>query len=163
MNIQRGLFRLWLVMSLFWVIGVGVVGSGYIKSDKWWKGDEWWEKDPLAFLPVRCEDARGTVNVDYEKLDAFEPWNQYRTPSTACYFTIEKLRAPFPEYKDQSREEISRKLYDRIGWAPAFDGDRYEHTKIVSAVATIPPLLLLIIGGLIGWALAGFKSSAKTS
>ncbi|MBB3388930.1 hypothetical protein FHT82_001653 [Rhizobium sp. BK275] len=161
MNIKRGLFRLWLVLSLFWVIGAGVVGSGSIKSDKWWKGDEWWEKAEPSFLPVRCEDARGTINVDYEKLDAFEPWNQYRNPSTACYFTIEKFRALFPEYKDQSREEISKKLYDRIGWEPVFDGDRYEHTKIVAAVAFGPPLVLLIIGGLIGWAFAGFKPSTR--
>jgi len=35
--------------------------------------------------------------------------------------------------------------------------------KIIGSLAIVPPLILLIIGGLIGWALAGFKSSTKTS
>lgn len=161
MNIKRGLLRLWLVLSLFWVSIVGIFGIDHVKSDKWWKGEEWWEKDPIAFLPVACTDARGVQNVDYEKLDAFEPWNRYRTPSSACYYTHDKFKIMFPEYKDTPFGEISNTLYQKIGWSPKFDGDRFEQTKIVIAVAFLPPLLLLIIGSLVGWALAGFRTSEK--
>jgi hypothetical protein len=161
MNIKRGLFRLWLVFSIFWIAGVGLLGADTIKADKWWKGNEWWEDPPLAFLPVQCGDARGVKDKDYEAQQAFEPWNIYRTPSTACFYTVENFRRLFPEYKDLSREDLSKKLYAKLDWAPAFDGDRFEHTKTVTSAALIPPLATLLCGSLIFWAFAGFSSKSE--
>ncbi|MGO8657189.1 hypothetical protein ACC771_16400, partial [Rhizobium ruizarguesonis] len=86
---------------------------------------------------------------------------RYRSPSSACFYTVENFRVQFPEYKDLSREDVSKKLYATLNWAPVFDGDRFEHTKIVTGTALIPPVALLIIGCLIFWAFSGFSSKRR--
>lgn len=160
MNIRRGLFRVWLVLSLFWVAVVGWVGMDTITSDRWLKGPEPWEKEDVMFLPVRCENARGTPPGDYEKLEAFEPWNRYRGAVEACYYTEEKFRANFPEYADLSRKDVSTRLYKQIGWEPVYDGDKFAKTKHVASIALLPPLALLIIGSMIAWAVSGFRRAS---
>ncbi|MDI7862374.1 hypothetical protein MRS76_10430 [Rhizobiaceae bacterium n13] len=128
-----------------------------IQRDRWIAGDPWWEADALADLPVRCEEARGAVNVDYRIEDAAEPWNRYRTPSQACWYDEAKFRALWPEYTDLKHEDLSRKLYQSLGWSPEFDGDRFERTKMAALFALVPPLFLLVIGAALAWAFSGFR------
>ncbi|NEI11057.1 hypothetical protein GR220_03490 [Rhizobium leguminosarum] len=154
MNIKRGLFRLWVALSLLWVIGVGVVEWSNVTSDQAWGGQPWLA-DPIAAFPVLCSEARGTSGVDYQVKAAFEPWNQYRDNKQACWYDAAKFRQTWPEYKDLSDNEVIDKLYDSLDWYhPSLDP--LYNTKIVLMKAFIPPVVIFLIVSLFVWAFAGF-------
>ena len=158
MNIKRGLFRSWVVVSLLWVAVTSPIVVGMASGDKWLKGSEWWETEPLNLLPVRCEDARGQAGTDYQRTVAFEPWNRFRSPGEACFYTLENLRSLWPEYASIERSDASKALYDKIGWSAVFEGDRFEGTKTAALIAVAPPIAMLLLGLLVMWAVAGFRN-----
>ncbi|WP_160010717.1 hypothetical protein [Rhizobium sp. 18055] len=162
MNIKRGLFRLWIVVSFLWVAAVGFMGWQEISKDRWWIGNPWYEADLIADLPVRCEQARGAKGTDYAVRHAAEPWNRYRDPPQACWYTEDRFRALWPEYKDLAFATVSADLYRTLGWSPRFDGDRFLRTRPIAYFAFIPPLVVMIIGCLFVWAVSGFARQ-KTS
>ena len=161
MDVRRVLYRIWIVVSLSWVTAVIALGWGEIKKDRWITGTPWSESSALAALPVRCEDARGAIDVDYKVKPASEPWNRYRTPSSACWYDEARLRALWPEHADLKHFDLSRQLYKSLGWSPTFEGDDYERTKTVALLALLPPAFLLLAGSLVVWAFAGFRSPVK--
>jgi hypothetical protein len=154
MNIKRGLFRLWVVLTLLWVVGVAFVGGGNITSDTAWGGQPWLA-DPIAAFPVLCSDYRGKQGADFQVKRAFEPWNEYRQPSQACWYDAAKFRQLWPEYKDLSDNEVMDKLYTRLDWYHA-SFDPLYNTKVVLMKALIPPAVIFVIGFLFVWAFSGF-------
>ncbi|MBN9033816.1 MAG: hypothetical protein BGO05_09875 [Rhizobiales bacterium 63-7] len=159
MNIKRGLFRSWVVVSLLWLAVTSPLVVGMASGDKWVKGSEWWEKEPLNLLPVRCEEAKGQAGSDYQIAAAFEPWNKFREPGQACFYTLEHFRAFWPEYENMDKAAVSKALYSKIGWSMVFDGDRFENTKTAAMIAIVPPVAIYLIGLLVMWAVAGFRKS----
>lgn len=125
---------------MLWIVLVGVFSYDKVMTDRGWAGDPWWEGDRVAELLVRCENARGAANVDYHVADAAEPWNRYRTPSNACWYNEDRLKALWPGHVDKDRTALSGKLHQTLGWSFKFDGDRFEHTKIAASVDLLPPL-----------------------
>lgn len=101
MNLRRGTFRLWLVLSALSVIVVAVIEFPSIRdefrhvqsekelSDKW----GWAE-----LLPADCAIARGKLNTDYT-----------RDKDGQCWYEMPKFRALFPEYKDLKDDDLRSK------------------------------------------------------
>lgn len=161
MNIKRGLFRLWIVVSFLWVVLIVGLSWSDIRRDRWLAEEAWWDSDPLADLPVRCEEARGSATIDYRIEDAPEPWNRVREPSKACWYSEERFRTLWPEYSVLEHVDLSLKLYRSLGWEPEFARDPFDHTKRAAAFALIPPIAMLFVGSLFVWALSGFRSAAS--
>ncbi|PDT05137.1 hypothetical protein CO666_05770 [Rhizobium chutanense] len=152
MNIKRGLFRLWLVLSIIWIAVFVFISWDSIERDEWWSGDP----DIYADLPVPCGKARGTEGKDYSQRLAPEPWNTVRNPGSACWYPERKFRALFPFYNGNSHGKVSKMLYDELGWEPAEGGDKFLRTKPVVLAALLPPLLVLAVGSALVWAFSGF-------
>jgi hypothetical protein len=106
MNIRRGFFRLWICISVCWILASG-----------------WVLRDDLYFG---------------------EPWTMTRSD---CPSDIDKTR-PLSEWTDQEIECVLSTHY----WA-----NRWEAAKTVF----LPPLGLLVLGGLIGWIIQGFRPKSK--
>ncbi|MBY5440666.1 hypothetical protein [Rhizobium leguminosarum] len=153
MNIRRGFFRLWLVLSVIWIVAVGLIGWEPIRRDQWWSADP----NPFADSPVRCENATGTANVDYTRRNAPEPWNAYRTPGYACWYPEGRFRTLFPSYNAVSHAKLTEMLYQNLGWEQATDSDKFIRTKPVALFAFVPPVASLIIGAAFVWAFSGFS------
>ncbi|MBB3446425.1 hypothetical protein [Rhizobium sp. BK379] len=152
MNIKRGLFRLWLVLSVLWIVAVGFMSWESIQRDEWWSGDP----NVFADLPVHCENASGSADVDYYRREAPEPWNAYRTPGSACWYSEHRFRQLFPSYNSISHAKLSEMLYQNLGWEMARSSDKYDRTKSAAMTAFIPPAFTFVIGAALVWAFSGF-------
>jgi hypothetical protein len=115
MNWRRGLFRLWIVGSVLFVIAVAVVRYREIK--------EQFENTGLQHLPgeilvpQRCSEARGVVGTDYMRVQ--EPWIWWEVED--CWYDLSKFRPLYSEFKNVSDEELIRKLYTaHAGASPIF-------------------------------------------
>ncbi|MBX5001456.1 hypothetical protein [Rhizobium lentis] len=106
-----------------------------VRRDEWWSGDP----DIYADLPVRCENVKGTADVDYALREAPEPWNAYRTPGFACWYTEHRFRQLFPSYASISHAKLGEMLYENLGWESVKDRDKFERTKPLLMGAFLPP------------------------
>lgn len=151
---------MWVVLTLFWVGFVGFMSWEDVQKDRAWISNPWWENAPLASLPVKCEDARGTKGKDYFIKDAPEPWNRYRNISGACWYDSARFRALWPEYADLDDNALESRLYTSLGWTMDEDRDPLFSTKKAALIALVPPVVLLLFGFLMMWMLAGFRKTA---
>jgi hypothetical protein len=99
-------------------------------------------------IPVECANARGhegelKENADYEQIDAM------------CWYALSTLRRLFPEYNDMSDESLIVNVYARA--------DRSEFLPYLQSfifLAVLIPLVVLVLGAALAWALRGFQSTA---
>lgn len=147
MNLARGLFRLWLVVSVMWIVGVGSLATFDLarKYDR----NAPWVNDPVLY-PVACDKARGVKGIDYEGGTVIEgPWDRY-----TCWYSIESIRRLYPEYTDVSDATLGQRLYEVAGrplqsW--------WSNTLPYLFAALAPPAAVLAVGSALAWAVAGFR------
>jgi hypothetical protein len=149
MNWRRGLFRLWLVFSILFVIGTAAVFYRDVRSEfeetaRTWPGH--------LLVPVACSDARGKAGIDYEVFD---------DPSTTikCWYQVPKLRTLYPEYNDLTNDDLSNRLYKKAGLAMKETAAPWTSVLKVIAIAIGGPLIILVVGAALMWSLAGFAVS----
>jgi hypothetical protein len=150
MNLRKGTFRLWLVLSVLFVIGVDGVEYGSIHDEFRNAYTDW---DAVAskyggstLVPVDCTKAIGKIETDYTRRD-----------DGLCWYDMVKFRPLYPEYKNLSDKELSKRLYDKAG-QPLTEFHPWIKLGKVVAFALAVPLFVLGIGSSLFWALAGFKS-----
>jgi hypothetical protein len=156
MNVRRGFFRLWLVFSFLFAMATFAISFKYIKGEF----DQLSLKETISRLapmePVDCSLARGTEGADYIKnLDPYA--------SSACWYEMPKFRKLFPEYADLTNDQLSEKLYPKVGlpltkWD---DPSPIRTILIVIGIAIGVPALVLALGITFGWAFAGFFEDKK--
>ncbi|TYL84519.1 hypothetical protein FXB40_44785 [Bradyrhizobium rifense] len=153
MNFGRGFFRVWIILSALFAMGVAVVSYQDVKEE--------FEKASLDFsqvgtlmLPVDCREARGKSGADYTAPD--RPWNTY-TATPNCWYKLPDFRRLYPEYRDRSETALSDKLYSKAGivLSPARP---WRALGMALAIALAVPLFVLIVGAALGWAFSGFRS-----
>lgn len=65
----------------------------------------------------------------------------------------------YPEYNDLSDKELSSKLYKNVGIIPTHDLPNFWMTLLLfAAIAFGVPIIVLILGAALAWALSGFKA-----
>ncbi len=109
MNIRRGLFRVWLVASVLFVLCIAGFSYNGIRQEFKNASTDWdaevrkW--GGYMLLPVDCSAARGTSGASYEvgKDDGL------------CWYKVEEFRRLYPEYKDVQNGSLSEKLYAKVG------------------------------------------------
>jgi len=136
-NIRRGLFRLWVVASLLFLIWLGWLSYDEIRSEF---------KYASLGLPADCGKARGSSGKDYEE------------DGGLCWYDQSKFRKLFPEYKDLSDEDLSDKLYAGTG-LPHRPARPWAKLLGTLGFATGVPLAALALGWSLIWALSGFCRS----
>jgi hypothetical protein len=155
MNLRRGFFRLWLVFSAFFIIGTGVVSFPDVKSEfKKAAADaaakaELKAQDFVLDVPVACSDARGKIGDDYEVRD------------NNCWYSINKFRPLYPEYKDLTEDQVSDRLYEKAGFPIIPPASPWTLVSKVISIAIGVPLIVLAIVSALGWSFAGFSNERK--
>ena len=158
MNWSRGLFRLWLVGALLWMAIVGIATWPQIRG-AFSKAEEakQWDAVGTTMLPVNCKAAKGNEGTDFKKEEA-GPWVDFRPDPTVrlCWYEAPKFRPLFPEYADLSDRELADKLYAAAN-LPISTPHPWSDLASTIAAALGPPVLVLVLGGALLWALTGFK------
>ena len=162
-NWRRGLFRLWVVVSLVFVIAVAAISYSEIKA----QFDsialmKWADENSVRVVPVLCGEARGIAGTDFTTKSGQDPgpWDRYANPNPFdnCWYAMPKFRRLYPEYNDLSDKELSSKLYAKHG-IPLHDlPNPWTTTLRYSAIAFGIPLALLVLGTALGWAFSGFAA-----
>lgn len=165
MNIKRGLFRLWLALSLLWVLGVGAMGYDQIAKDTYFKPPFKLPEGFISLVPMLCGQARGEAGKDYTTKENQKPgpWDAYAKPNPfdECWYELPAFRRLWPEYNDMKDDALEAKLYEMAGH-PLTIIDPLAASKRVALFAFIPPIALLLLGSLFVWVIVGF-GRPKTS
>ena len=157
MNIKRGLFRIWVLLTVFFVLAMVGIGYGEVVQQLERQAEETYvneHKTPL--LPVVCYKARGQHGADYQWPPGRESQEDYRS----CWYELTAFRRNFPEYGDipdaalveKTRKEAYFGVYPSHPWTVAGQ-------FLLAAVAI--PLGILLVGSAIYWALAGFARNPQ--
>jgi hypothetical protein len=154
MNWRRGLFRLWIVGSALFVIAVAYVSYGDIKKEFEASAlQRYLEANSKLMVPVRCGQARGVVGTDYERNPGFEP-----NEVDSCWYGMAKFRPLYPEYKDLSDKELSRRLYAEHGVPTRELPNPWVTLGTWAAIGFGIPLVVLVFGSSLVWAFSGFAA-----
>jgi peptidoglycan/LPS O-acetylase OafA/YrhL len=151
MNIRRGLFRTWVVLSVLFIIVVAIFGWRTVEDEFQKAAFLELIKGDITLVPLFCEDARGKLNEDY----TLEPGRTYVLPKEKCWYEMPKLRALYPEFKAMTDDELVDKTYKKVG-QKLTPVEPWWTVASLSAFALAIPLLFLALGSAIYWALAGF-------
>jgi hypothetical protein len=167
MNFRRGLFRIWLVLSVLFVIAVVVMSYDNMKKAfdqaalmAMVKGDQ-------IIMPVFCGKARGVAGTDYTTKENQNPgpWDTYAKPNPfdLCYYmSVPDYRRLFPEFASMPEDALVKKAYADAG-TPTRDIPNPWVTLLgLIAWALAVPLIVLAIGSAIFWAFAGFRRNLGT-
>lgn len=182
LNWRQGFFRFWVIGSALFVVAVAAINYGDIKAQ--FEASAFkkvWEQDELA-VPIRCKNARGTAGTDFQLglFDDLIPATRRETrpvnPSDYCWYAISKFRLLYPEFKNLSDKGLASKRYvDLPPPPPGFVVERSRDDELIDAegenadphpwllllrLATIAfgiPLIVLILGACLAWALSGFR------
>jgi hypothetical protein len=145
MNFKQGFFRIWVVGSVVFAGAVGVSGYEKVAAEFERAGQHF---PGILMVPVNCRDARGTAKEDYTTgLDG--PW---------CWYQIDALRRLYPEYNDLSDDSVGDRLYKKASIAtnPAAP---WKVLGNMLLIAIGVPLLVLLLGAALAWALSGFTAA----
>ncbi|PST19506.1 hypothetical protein C7U61_13450 [Rhizobium sp. JAB6] len=157
MNIKRGLFRLWLVLS--------VIFAGLVFLITWSSMRAEFDRAALTkyvananapvVVPVMCGEARGTANVDYTTEKRLAKPNPY----DICWYDIPKYRTFYPEDSALSDTDLS----DRLHWQMNIPINHLKPPHPWNNLARIVslafgfPLAVLLLGWWFMWAFSGFS------
>jgi hypothetical protein len=165
MNWRRGLFRLWIVGTTLFVLAIAFISYGDIKQQfKDIALQARIDRDKAEFIvPQLCGDARGVAGTDYAtefRKEGPGPWDAYAKPNPFdnCWYDMSKFRPLYPEYKDVSDEELSRKLLTEHGIPIRDPPNPWLTLGSWVSIALGIPLVVLILGASLSWAFAGFSA-----
>ena len=128
LRVARGLFRLWLILSVLWIGGVGVV--------TWWT----WT------LPA--------VPLVHGQIETGSDGKQYRYDATVNkWLPVTEPSAP----RDNPPPSASEVLEADKHFAGLLAEARRSEILYASAVALVPPALVLALGSALVWAFRGFR------
>ena len=117
MNYRRGLFRLWVILTVLWVGGIAI---------------SVWQYASAEYRSI----------ADYQAAYAkMGPWERHRDPVSLAQMN--------------DREMIARYDYLKGDRAPEFNPSPWLVEG--AGVALLPPLALLALGTVLGWAFSGFR------
>ena len=163
MNIGRGLFRAWLLISILWITAAGLIAYGTV-ADTIHGG----------FQPTLIMK-KGTTQEQVEKIDFGKPFYEFGVSPVQLNSTIvfsrdqisqsvlsQYIDVEFPDgsrlyipagYSEADKNYISKQFWDQRWnrWASA--------GGMIAAWALIPCILLFILGYSLLWVGRGFRSA----
>ncbi|MGR9413693.1 hypothetical protein [Rhizobium leguminosarum] len=157
MNIKRGLFRLWLVLSIMFAGAVGIVTVPGIIADFRSASLQKSMSNDTLMVPIICDQARGTLKTDYSPEGSQTDVNPFDT----CWYELPKFRTLYPEYKDLTDDDLSDRLYEKLNLPINHNPAPQPWLTLARAIAFAVggPLSVLVIGGAFVWAFSGFSRS----
>lgn len=153
MNLRRGLFRIWLLFSVLFVLSVGWSSVEVIQKEI--RPKVTLPRGYELMLPAECSTARGRETTDYTRLKSDE----------FCWYELSRFRALYPEYIDLQDDQVLEMMYNR---AREIDPKRPKfelkdppfpwNTLFVSIGWMLGiPLIILVLGRALIWVVDGFR------
>ncbi|MEZ5781183.1 MAG: hypothetical protein R3D70_05990 [Rhizobiaceae bacterium] len=158
MNLRRGLFRTWIVLTILWIGAALFISWPTVVRDLAFSSPPRSAEDFVTLIPVPCGEVRGQPS-DYSRM---EPGFSTAGAREGCYYEEPRLRELWPEYAAMTEDELIEVMHGKLGWTLP-EIDPYEHTKRAALLALVPPVALLILGSLIIWAGAGYRRDSQGS
>ncbi|MEA2916059.1 MAG: hypothetical protein QOJ15_8140 [Bradyrhizobium sp.] len=144
MNWKRGLFRLWAVAAVLWIVGTMWLQWREIRCD--------WEPSRQGCNASDQWAVVAQTPIDLSKL------------SDAQVRALHDAGGDFTKLTDEMRKSILTSLGAGGGWQadPIVSTAPPRYDKLMNDAGPIlgPPLLLLLVGGLLYWAIRGFRRAA---
>jgi hypothetical protein len=155
MNWRRGLFRVWVALSILFAVTVIVVGYPEVKTafERAHAAGHPAKFDPskgvTLMVPVPCSAARGTKGMDYETFSS----------GPGCWYEMPVFRRLYPEYRDLDDDALADRLYGKVPGSRDIPLPPKPWTVIGKLVAIIMggPAVLLLVGLSVGWIVRGFR------
>jgi hypothetical protein len=151
LDFRRGLFRLWLVLSVLFAgavifVGYGAVALEFEKQRQIgaFAGDE-------TLVPTSCAGARGTLDKDFSRIEGGND------PPDTCWYDLKVYRRFYPEFATETDAQVEHRLYEALQMPLAPEPTPWLTLLTVLGVAFGGPLLVLVVGAAIYWAVTGFK------
>jgi hypothetical protein len=154
LNWRRGCFRLWIVGSALFFAAVVAINFSEIKTQLGNLDSLDWTGFRTRLIPTLCSEARGAMGKDFTL--------RADTPDT-CWYELPSFRLRYPELSDRSDAELEAKLYAAVGRPVPLERPAYSWMPLLNwaGIAVGVPLVVLILGAILGWALSGFKASTS--
>jgi hypothetical protein len=151
MNIRRGMFRLWVIASILFVIGVGAISYSSIREEFRYANidanAEYKKYGGYLVVPADCAGARGVAGTDYNRSQK----------DGLCWYAIDNFRRLNPEYKNLNDEDLSNRLYEKAG-QPIEHLHPWRKVMETASIAFGVPLVVLALGYSLLWVFAGFRA-----
>jgi hypothetical protein len=151
-NLRRGFYRIWVALSVLWLIIVIAFSYEQIISP--------YIEPRVYVLP--------NGNSDFYKLD--NPFDQFDTDfknahSVEVQFPNDVILFPAKEIPKAVLEAQGPSFYEHYSKPREAELNvaRWKTVELSSTVAFLPPLALLLFGLVIGWIARGFKVGAPHS
>ena len=149
MNVRQGMFRLWVVLSAVFVLGVVVASYSSIIQEFRFASQDW---DAVfkeyggsgSLIPVDCGQALGVLSTDYSQSDG------------ECWYVKDAFRNLYPEYKDLNDHDLNERLYAKAG-RPLKHFHPWVKVGEAVGVAFGVPLAVLVLGFSLMWVGSGFS------
>lgn len=154
---SKGFFRIWIVLTILWLVGAGVmlwrpmVGGGAPMFEHWYKFS--WEEKAVQLGPLDPE-FQNHVSL-HQPLPPGIKWTTLRSNDFAYHLMHAEKIAPAD--LDASLAVVQADLDELQADA---DRSRRANMPFFGSIFVLPPLLLLGIGALIGWIARGFRKPA---
>lgn len=155
MNVPRGLFRLWLVVSLIWISAlIAFKASDYLKPDikeggKWGvihPGDEFM----ISFLEEDSPYVKSLIRSERSRVEVYD-FTEYPD-----FIFILEVRSPLKP--DQRLKMISEaKANARKFTSTLTKKERRRIELQILTYGVVPIIILLITGSAVIWAFSGFR------
>lgn len=160
MNWSKGFFRMWIALSVIWVIIVGLFSyesienpyfswGGYLYSQDTSETPKYMERYSNDFEDAERRHKAGELTQYEIKIDGTRYDTMFFLPGE---MTKEEQVKLIGDYVDRARAD-QLELKKETSWQ-----------NVISAIqgATIPPLILLAIGFGIRWVITGFRRPVET-
>jgi hypothetical protein len=162
MNVGRGLFRAWILISILWIIGAGVMGyviespdtvHGSFQPDFMAKGGlEWWQVDySKSFYETMRSPSAEKLNVTFHPID-WQTKNNFDKDAKMDQLLMDDGSTVYvhAEYSEADKDYIAKQFWNQR-W------NRYGYAAgIVALWAFVPCALLFILGYALLWVGRGF-------
>ncbi len=146
MNINRGLFRLWVIFATILIISVSAFNYNDLKIAT----SHFDPTTARVTLPVECVNARGKPDVDFTQERGY------------CWYLMPAYRKFYPEYGNLSDEKISDALYASKKAKSTPDSSLLWHALYNILIYGFGiSILLLAMGLCIKWIIQGFKNEQR--
>jgi len=160
MNLKRGFFRLWILLSAIFVIAVGIFSYENVKNS--FDKQIALNRVIALLMPIQCEGARGIKNEDYNIYETVSETSKDEKSKILCWYELPKFRKLYAEYNDIKDADLKRRLYEKVGLPITPDPSPVPWFLLLQLIALAlgAPLILLGIGAIVGWVFSGFKNKS---
>lgn len=150
MNIRQGSFRIWVILSIIWVIIVGIFSYGRFMNPI------------LSEAFVMKDTTSGFFKLD-NYFDQFDP--EFSNAHQVIEFPNQVKLFAAKDISVTELETKSKEFYEQ------YSKPRYKEVRVarlqISATALmwmfVPVLLILLMGIAVSWVVAGFRSKPSTT